>query len=311
MIRIGVVGTGNMGRKHARVLSEMPEVDLVGVHDLDADRANAVARQYGCRHFFGLDALLDQVHAVVVATPTASHFDVGRRCIEAGRATLIEKPLASSVAEAKALHSASAQGPLVMVGYVERFNPVIRRLRELLVHDQPRSLHFTRVGPSPAGNVSTGVIMDLAIHDLDLMLYLSGRTVTRHAAAAAGPGREETASLCFQLGDDCHADITANWLAPFRERTVEVITPQSAYRCDLLTQRLTLYKRHYESLNTYTATEILVPYEEPLRAELSAFLRAVSRGETEPVPLRDALESLRLAEICLNQVRGNLIRAAQ
>ncbi len=303
MIRFGVVGTGNMGRNHARILADLPGVTLAGVYDQDCARAETVAAATGSRAWADLDGLLAAVDAVVVAVPTAAHYAVGRRCLEAGRHTLMEKPLAANTTEAEALcRLAAANGPALMVGYVERFNPAVCRLRTLLERDTPLFFSFTRVGPEPAPGGGTGVILDLAIHDLDLMLHLSGQPVRHVAALAAGAGREDTASLSFLLDDGCLAHLTVNWLTPFKVREIQVATAQRLYRCNLLRQQLTAFSRQPGGTDSYAVTEIPVRYEEPLRAELAAFARAIATGEAPPVPCSAALPSLRLAETCLAQV---------
>lgn len=306
MIRFGVVGAGNMGRHHARILAELPGATLVGIYDVNSHRAAAVAASYGCRPFATLEGLLAAVDAVVVAVPTRSHYEVARLCLLAGRHTLVEKPLAATVAQAEELCALAASGPLLMVGYVERFNPAVARLRAELAEDEPLCLLFTRVGPEPPPGDGPGVILDLAIHDLDLLLYLTGRPVHRVTALAAGSsGREDSASLSFLLAGGCLAQVTVNWLTPFKVREIQVATRRRLLRCDLLRQELLAYSRHPASRGTYTVTELPVTRGEPLRLELAAFAAAIAAGREPPVPGWQGLASLRLAEDCQQQAARN------
>lgn len=298
MVRVGVVGVGNMGLHHARVLSELPGAMLAGVCDADPARLEMVATRFRTHAFTEAADLYAVADAVVVAVPTELHARVGMEALQAGCHVLMEKPLAHCLVSARELCAAAERSRRqLMVGYVERFNPALVRLKEQLDGEELLSLTFTRVGPQPPRTGHTGVIHDLAIHDLDLMLHLAGREVVQTAALAAGHERQDTATLSFLLKDGILAHLLVNWLTPFKLREVQVATPQRLYRCDLMRQQLTAFGRMPASAG-YSVTEIPVPVGEPLRAELSAFVSAVAEGRPVPVPHTEGLCSLALAEQC-------------
>lgn len=299
MIRMGVIGVGAMGSHHARILSDLPGAGLVGVYDRNGRQAAAVASRYATRAFASPEALLAEVDAVVVAVPTELHYEIGRQALAAGCHVLMEKPLAHDLQTAGDLcRQAAALGQELMVGYVERFNPAVARLRDLLDGEDLLSLTFTRVGPEPPRSGETGVILDLAIHDLDLLLHLSGREVIRTTALAAGLHRQDTAALSFLMEGGLLAHVSANWLTPFKVREIQAATPKRFYRCDLIHQQLTEYSRLSPDQG-YAVREVPVASGEPLRRELGAFVRALAAGEPVPVPGEDGLRSLRLAEQCV------------
>ncbi|HEY3365243.1 MAG TPA: Gfo/Idh/MocA family oxidoreductase [Symbiobacteriaceae bacterium] len=299
MVRVGVIGVGNMGSHHARILSSLPGAELAGVCDADRTRAEAVALRNDTRAFTTPADLLASVEAVVVAVPTEQHAEVGSQALAAGCHVLMEKPLAHDLPAARALcEQAGRAGRLIMTGYVERFNPAVARLKELLPGEELLYLSFTRVGPEPPRSGSTGVILDLAIHDLDLLTHLSGQAVVRTVALAAGNGRQDTASLSFLLSGGGLAHVTANWLTPYKVREVQAATPSHLYRCDLIRQQLTAYSRLPEG--SYAVHEIPIQAREPLRAELTAFVDAVAAGAAEaPVPCTAGLASLALVAECI------------
>jgi len=161
-----------MGRLHARVFSEMPGVRLMGVFDADAEAAQSTAEQHGGQAYASVDALLQDVAAACIATPTPFHADVALQCIARGVPCLVEKPLARDVAECQAIVDASrAAGVAVQVGHIERFNPVVRAMSRLEI--QPRFIEVTRISPLTFRSIDVGVVLDMMIHDIDIVLKLA------------------------------------------------------------------------------------------------------------------------------------------
>ncbi len=230
-LRVGVVGVGRMGRHHARIYSQMPEVRLVGVVDADAKRCAAVASEYGASGFGDTDELIAAgVDAVTVAVPTKHHRRVAEPLLRAGVACLVEKPLAPDVAEARQLAElADATGTILQVGHIERYNPAVRALagQQDLV---PRFIEVHRVSPMTFRSVDVGVVLDMMIHDLDVLLMLTGCEPQRvQASAVAVLGAAEdvcNARLEFPIG--CVANVTASRLALKTERKIRIVA-EDAY----------------------------------------------------------------------------------
>ncbi|MHC4992878.1 MAG: Gfo/Idh/MocA family oxidoreductase, partial [Planctomycetota bacterium] len=172
-VDVGVVGVGHLGRHHARLYRAMPDVRLVGVADVDEDRAATIAEQYGCRAFANAGDLIDRVRAASIAVPTASHRAVAEQLLDAGIDVLVEKPLARTLEEVDAINrAAKRRARLVMVGHTERFNPAVRAL--INVVDAPRFFEIHRLAGFSARSTDIDVVLDLMIHDLDLLLQLDG-----------------------------------------------------------------------------------------------------------------------------------------
>ncbi|MGH7541456.1 MAG: Gfo/Idh/MocA family protein, partial [Gemmatimonadota bacterium] len=185
ILRTCVVGVGRLGAEHARLLDDLPGGLLVGVHDRDADRAAAVAARLGVRRFDDLDRLLAASDAAVVAVPTTQHYDVARRALEAGCHVLVEKPIARTIDEADALVAlAEARGRVLAVGHVERFNSVLLRCAPLV--DRPRFIESLRLAPFQPRGTEVTVILDLMIHDIDLVLGLADSAL-REVSAVGVP----------------------------------------------------------------------------------------------------------------------------
>lgn len=304
MTRIAVIGTGHMGENHVRVLSSMPRVSLVGVYDADRQRARDVAHRYGTRAFATLDGLLEATDAVVIAVPTAAHAAVGMEALAADCHVLMEKPLAADVPAAQALcDEAKRRRRVLMTGFVERFNPAVNRLRQLLHGKQLLYMNLTRVGPGPPPTMPTDIILDLAIHDIDLLLHVFGQTIKELTAVAVGQPHFHAASISLLLSNDALAQLTTNWLPPYKVREIEAATRDQLYRCNLIEQRLIVFERHSPVLERQSPNfdtepiELHIERQEPLRLELAAFIRAIKGGKVV-APGTEGLQSLSVAQQC-------------
>ena len=189
-VKVGVIGIGNMGWHHARVLSLLKDADLVGVSDPDAERGALAQDQFDCRWFADYRDMLSEVEAVCIAVPTLLHHAVGLACLEAGLHVLIEKPIAASQEEAASLsESASRVDRLLQVGHIERFNPAFRELTKVVANEEVVVLEARRHSPHSDRANDVSVVLDLMIHDLDLVLELAGASVV-HLSAAGGRSSE-------------------------------------------------------------------------------------------------------------------------
>jgi predicted dehydrogenase len=317
MTRVAVIGVGAMGRNHARVYAEMPQVELVGVADADARQADAAARRFNTAAYADFDRLLDEQkpEAVTIAVPTMYHRAVASRVIERGIPLLIEKPIALTVAEGQEMIDAARQGNVpLMIGHIERFNPAVIALKGKLSEGalgRVFQIDARRQGPFPARIGDVGVVIDLAVHDLDVMRYISGAEVVRVYAETerrVHSAHEDLLTGLVRLSDGVVGTLTINWLTPTKIRELYVTGERGMFRVDYLTQDLYFFENATAQGGDWETLRMLrgvsegqmirhvVQKKEPLRAELEAFLATV-RGEG-PVLIsgQDGLKALELAQ---------------
>ncbi len=241
-MKLAVVGVGALGRHHARILASLPGVELVAVADPSAAQAEKIAAAHGCDWTTNYRDLLDRVDAVSIAAPTFAHREVGTACLAAGLPVLVEKPLASNIADARALvELAERKRQILAVGHVERFNPAYAEAKRLA--GRPRYVRTERVSPFAFRSTDIGVVHDLMIHDLDLVIDLAGSPVSRvEAFGVSILGRNEdavTARLTFENG--CVADLVVNRVNPFAKRTLQIWSETGCVNADLTTRIVTRF----------------------------------------------------------------------
>ncbi len=302
LLRVGVVGVGVMGSNHARVLSEMSGVQLVGIADPDRKQRDLVTRAVGCPAFSDMDALLRSgIDAVTIAAPTHLHHDLALECIGRGVNLMVEKPIASNVAEARAIVAAARRaGVTLMIGHVERFNPAVESIKRWVKDEDILSIAITRVGPFPPRMSNVGVVIDLAVHDIDLIRWFTESEIVeiQPQLSSAVAEREDIALLQFRTASGVLAHINTNWLTPFKARNIHIATRDKYLIADLLTLQVTECFG-FQTDGSYSMRHLSVGYAEPLRAELVAFVNAVRRGETPPVTGEEGVASLEIAMRCL------------
>jgi UDP-N-acetylglucosamine 3-dehydrogenase len=302
VLRVGIVGVGVMGSNHARVFAEMPGVELVGVADPDRKQAEFVGRTLGCAAVSDVNDLIDLgVDAVTIAAPTHLHHEIALLCISRGAHLLVEKPIASSVEEGREIIAAARRaGVTLMVGHVERFNPAVESIRRALQGEDILSIAITRVGPFPPRMSSVGVVIDLAVHDIDLIRWFTGSEIAevQPQLSSAVAEREDIALLQFRTESGVLAHINTNWLTPFKARNVTVATRGKYIMGDLLTLQVTECFG-FRPDGSYSMRHLPVGYAEPLRSELVAFLNAIRNNTAPAVTGEEAVASLEIAIRCL------------
>jgi len=326
IIRCGVIGVGRMGRHHARIYARDPGAELVGVVDRDPTARESIVQEWGGRSFAGVDELLAaQVDAVSIATPTIHHREAAEKLLERKVACLIEKPLAPDAGQAQAIADAAARaGAVLQVGHVVRYDPVmlaIRRLGGLT----PRFIEMDRVSPMTFRSVDVGVVLDMMIHDLDLLLMLLGDEPQElHANAVCVLGEAEdvcNARLVFppKPGEHlrCVANITASRLALKTERKIRIISEDTYISADFVKgtgtvvrktaneEQLAEVRRRLKAgedlssinyLDLVQVDELSVHEAEPLKLEIEDFLSAVRAGRRPTVDARAGFAAVRTAE---------------
>ena len=301
-LRVGVVGVGVMGSNHARVFVGLPGTELVGVADPDRKQAEFVARTLGCAAVANVDQLIERdVDAITIAAPTHLHRDIALTCIAHGVHAMVEKPIASSVEEGQEIIGAARRaGVTLMVGHVERFNPAVEAIKEAIRGEDILSIGITRVGPFPPRMSNVGVVIDLAVHDIDLIRWFTDSDIVdvQPQLSSAVAEREDIALLQFRTASGVLAHINTNWLTPFKARNVTVATRGKYVTGDLLTRQVTECFG-FQPDGSYSMRHLSVGYAEPLRSELVAFVSAIRSGETPAVTGEEAVASLEIATRCL------------
>lgn len=296
-IRIAVIGTGHLGRLHARVLTEMPEVEAVGFIDPDDDKAAEVSASLKLRRFSRMEELIPLIDAAVVATPTVSHAEVSESLLRAGKDVLIEKPITAEPSDARRLIDiAGKAGRIIQVGHVERYNPAIVAITEWI--DSPRYLEADRLGIFSGRSLDIDVLLDLMIHDIQLVLSLLSHKVVdiRAVGVPVLTDRVDMANVRLQLDNGAVANLTASRVSSERVRKVRFFGHDSYISVDTKDQEV----KGYQLVGEGTARSIRplpIQFEkkEPLRAELEAFIRSVRDRSRPLVAAEDGLAALELA----------------
>ncbi|MBG7616185.1 Gfo/Idh/MocA family oxidoreductase [Brevundimonas sp. BAL450] len=303
-LKAGVAGVGVMGRNHARVLAEVRDVDLTTIFDPDAVTGQGVADLYGAEAVTTAEAFVDAgLDCAVVATPNRFHADLGVALLEKGVHVLVEKPIAPTVQDAqRMIDAAKANGRVLMVGHVERFNPAVETVRRAIADEDVISIQVTRVGPFPPRMGEVGVVIDLAVHDIDIIRHLTGSEITevQPQLARTRAEREDTALLQFRLENGVIAHITTNWLTPYKTRTLQVATRGKFVVADLITRQVTEYFGQ-QADGSYSTRMLNSWPAEPLKLELEALVHAIRTGEPPAVTGQDGLKNLEVALRCLGE----------
>ena len=292
-IKGGVIGIGAIGKNHVRVLSELPEAELTAVYDSDAALARQTAGQYGIKAAESLEEFAELVEAASVAVPTSAHFAIGSRLLELGRHILVEKPIADKADDAKALARLAHEHKRVLqVGHIERYNPVMSQLEEELKH--PKFIEVHRLSPFPNRSLDIGVVLDLMIHDLEIILNLV-RSPLASIDAVGVPvltHREDIANARLRFENGCVANLTASRISPEKMRKIRIFQEDRYVSLDYQAQDGKIYRRDGLSI---AAEEVAVEKGEPLKVELESFLHCVLH-ETQPkVSGSEAVAALELA----------------
>ncbi|MFY9270206.1 MAG: Gfo/Idh/MocA family oxidoreductase [Candidatus Manganitrophaceae bacterium] len=298
-IKIAVVGVGYLGSHHARIYSELPDVEVIGVVDIDRARAEKVAAERQCRAFADLSDLFGKVDAASIVVPTPAHFSVAKALLENGVDLLLEKPMTATLQEAdELLGLADRKGRMLQVGHVERFNAGVRKLKEGLV--QPRFIECHRMGPFVERGTDVHVILDLMIHDIDIILSLvpSELAEIRATGVPVLTPQIDIANVRLAFANGCVANVTASRVSRERLRKIRIFQPDTYLSLDYLLQELVICRRVASpggSRPEVTIDKITIEKEEPLKAELAAFIEAVRTRTVPKVSGEDGRKALAVA----------------
>jgi predicted dehydrogenase len=320
LLAVGVIGCGRMGQLHARVYSQMPQVRLVGMYDADRDVAVATREKFGGEVFDSVEELAERVQAVTIAAPTAFHAAVAEPLLRRRIACLIEKPLAKDVDEARQIVAwAKEHNAVVQVGHIERFNPIVRSMSKLTV--EPRFIEVIRISPLTFRSIDVGVVLDVMIHDIDIVLQLARSTVAKIDAVGVSVigGVEDICNARLTFENGCVANMTASRLALKTERKLRVFSSDAYVSIDYQKKHGIIARKtdnlaairdavasirsgEVEDLSQINFMELVNVEEleinddvEPLRAELEAFVASVTSGAPVEVSAEDGLAAVEIA----------------
>ena len=317
-LRAAVIGLGMMGANHARVLNELPDVDLVGVADLDPTAVQRATSGRTARGYLSVEDMLgaERPDFVVVAVPTSLHLPTTLLALNAGAHVLVEKPIAAERAQAEEMIAAAeAAGRMLTVGHIERFNPAIRELSRRLDQDEIGrvfQVRASRLGPFPARVRDVGVVVDLAPHDLDVMrLLLHSEPIRVHAETEQRihTDHEDLFTGLIKFASGAVGLLEINWLTPTKVRKLSVTGERGMYVADYLTQDLVFHAN--PTSGSVAEGEIIwrhIKREEPLVVQLVEVIAAIRTGAPPPVDAHDALAALLLARAMVDAAeRGVMI----
>ncbi len=297
-LRLGVIGLGQWGRHHARVFASLPDVALAGVADLDPREVQAAEARYGTRGYLDHRELIGRVDAVSVVVPTVAHYGVARDFLDAGVPVLLEKPMTATVEEAERLLALSDRRRTVMlVGHVERFKPVVQYLRDVV--REPLFIQARRVRPFDGGRVmDVGVVLDLMIHDIDIVLSLVREPVVEIGGVGVRVhnSHEDLAVAHLLSEGGCRMTLTASRVSTTKAVELEVTMPDRTVHLDYLREVITI--RHLNGEHQ----RIVLDGEEPLRAELTHFVDCVRGGATPLVSGEDGSRALEVSHRLLRNL---------
>jgi len=290
-----------MGKNHARIYSELSNVELAGVSDADYGRAQGVAKKHHSKPFADYRELLGSgLDVVSIVVPTSLHHEVALEAARAGVNMLIEKPIAHNLQAAEEMiRVADRTRVKLMVGHLERFNPAVAVVKKEVEAGDVCSIEITRVGPFPPRIKDVGVILDLGTHDIDLVRYITGSEFKKvYCLNSKNSGSYEDAAIILgEMENGVLARITINWLTPFKVREINIATRERFIKASLIDQKVTEYGRYQD--NAYLVKELNVPYGEPLKLELEAFVDCVANDTPPPISGEEGLRALEIALRCL------------
>lgn len=292
-IRVGVIGVGAIGKNHARCLAEIENCNLTAIYDTNQKVAKQLAEEYGATAAGSMDEFIELVDAATVAAPTSLHLELGSRLLEADKHVLVEKPITDNVEDAKKLVAlANERQRILQVGHIERFNPVLAELEDRI--DNPRFIEAHRLSPFPNRSLDIGVVLDVMIHDIEIILHLVKSELVSVDAVGVPvlTKREDIANARLRFANGCVANITASRISPEKLRKIRVFQGDAYLSLDYQDQTGEIYRKGMLGIKK---EDVTIEKDEPLKVELASFCECAAEGYTPRVSGHEAAAALQVA----------------
>jgi predicted dehydrogenase len=299
-VRVGIIGVGYLGTQHARILSYLEEAELKGVADIDLKKAMLIGNRHGVPYCENFEDMLDEIDAGIVAAPTSEHFSITKRLLKEGKSVLVEKPMTDTVEQAKQLVELSKRNGLIFqVGHLERFNPAVEALNNII--SEPKFIEVQRLGSFSARSLDTNVVLDLMIHDLDIILDLikDEVKVIRSSGIHVLSEKFDIANARLEFQSGCVATLTASRVHQGKVRNLRIFEPTAYYSINYIDQEVKVFPLNRQQTDIKT---LKIKKEEPLKKELTNFFKCVRDGRTRKVSGEEGLRALKLAHQVLDQI---------
>ena len=291
-VRIGVIGVGYLGQHHERIYSELENVELTAVVDIDKKKADAFAEKYGCKAYYDYKYILNEVDAVSIVTPTTTHYSIALDCIKAGKDILIEKPITMNVKEAeKLINEAEKRDCIIQVGHLERYNPAVLAASEMI--KKPLFIESERLSPFLGRGTDVDVTLDLMIHDIDIILSLISSPVKdiRAVGAKVLTDKIDVAKAWLAFENGCIALATVSRLSPEKLRRLKVFQKDSYISIDYQSSEI---KRHFRTKEGISFAVTKPENKEPLKEELKDFINCVKERRRPTVSAVEGKNALKI-----------------
>ena len=300
-IRVGIVGVGYLGTQHARILSYLEEAELKGVADIDFKKAVEIGNRHGVAYYQNYEEMLGEIDAAIVATPTSKHHAISLNLLRNGKSVLVEKPITETVEQGEELVAEAKSGGLVLqVGHLERFNPAVEAVENMI--REPRFIEVQRLGSFSARSLDIDVVLDLMIHDLDIIIALikDEVDVIRATGIHVLSDKIDIANARLEFKGGCVATLTASRVHQGKVRKLRIFEPTVYYSIDYIDQEVVVFPLDRRQTDIKT---LKIQKEEPLKKELLNFLNCIRLGKTTKVTGEEGLRALRLAHGVLREAQ--------
>ena len=301
-VKVGIIGVGYLGTQHARILSYLEEAELIGVADIDFKKAMVIGNRHGVKYYDNYENMLDEIDAGIVATPTSEHFAISMKLLEQGKSVLVEKPITETVEQAEEWVSvADKNGLILQIGHLERFNPAVEALEDLI--SEPKFIEVQRLGSFSARSLDIDVVLDLMIHDLDIIMALikDEVKVIRSSGIHVLSDKIDIANARLEFTSGCIATLTASRVHQGKVRKLRIFEPTSYYSIDYIDQEVKVFPLNGRQTDIKT---LKIKKEEPLKKELQNFFRCIIDGKKRKVTGEEGLRALRLAYSVLDEAEA-------
>jgi predicted dehydrogenase len=298
-MRVGIIGVGYLGMQHARILSYLEEAELKGVADINFKKAVEIGNRHGVKYYQNYEDMLDEVDAAIVSTPTSEHFSVSMKLLSEGKSVLVEKPITETVEQAEKLIAKSKKSGLILqVGHLERFNPAVEAVENMI--SDPKFIEVQRLGSFSARSLDIDVILDLMIHDLDIILALLKDEVRSIKSSGIHVLSEkiDIANARLEFKSGCVATLTASRVHQGKVRKLRIFEPTACYSVDYINQEVSIFPLNGSQTDIKS---LKIEKEEPLKKELKNFFRCLQDGKIRKVSGEEGLRALKLAYSVLQE----------